>query len=506
VPPGVSTNAMVQGDLGSYSAGLLPSLLSMTNWASNIATGGNTQQAAPYDVSGTGMQGPLGFNTQTGLALTNEGGGDFRGFTGGDQATTVSAGGGQSSQAPGSTTSGTGTASGGTMAQVLQAYQKMFGTTPPGLNDGTIAFDQSQTTPLDPYQLQGTLPTPSGGTITLGQLLSGGGATGMVASPGMKLDSSASGTQAAGTPTSTSSLLGPFLSEAWNSILGMSGLQQNTADFTKTAEAQSGQLYNEGQNLLTSGGNLLTQGGNMVNQATTGSGLYPSQQAYVDQAVTSGQTSVDSQLAAEGLGSSTSDVMLKNQVAEAGAATAGQLLQGNISAGQAEQQIGISEQQTAQQQINLAQAAQKIALGGQELSLAEQTALEQEASGLQQQMWTQAMQGYGVLGQMIQTSLQAFGYSSQSLSQYTQASETNAQVAASLQAAQEQAANQSSSSLGAGLGSLFGGGSGGSGGLLGSLGSLFGGIGGTVAGAGAVGGGALAGSGIGAIAGAVLAA
>ena len=55
----------------------------------------------------------------------------------------------------------------------------------------------------------------------------------------------------------------------------------------------------------------------------TGTGLFGTQQAYIDQAVQSGQAAVQQQLASMGLGESTQKAMLQNQVAQAGAATAG---------------------------------------------------------------------------------------------------------------------------------------------------------------------------------------
>ncbi len=298
-------------------------------------------------------------------------------------------------------------------------------------------------------------------------------------------------------------LLGPFLSRAWNTIgqelqgTGMfPGLMQQTQGLTDAATAQSQRFMGQGDQLLSSGQGLLgagqrivgqgqdvfKQGQGMLTDATTGAGLYPSQKAFVDQAVQSQKTSLAAQLASEGLGSSTMLQQMKGQADLSGAATAGQLVQGNISAAQAQEQLGLGQQQAgleqqqvglgqesqAQQQYNLGQASQKIALGGQELSLGEQAALTQElaaissqSSGLQNQMWSQAMQGYGMFGQIMQTALGAYGYSMQGYSQIIGASSANASAALQAQMASAQSQSQGMSSMMGGLGQLLG--SGGSG-------------------------------------------
>lgn len=71
----------------------------------------------------------------------------------------------------------------------------------------------------------------------------------------------------------------------------------------------------------------------------TGTGLFGSQAAYINQAVSSGEAAVQQQLASMGLSSSTQNAMLQNQVAQSGAATAGQLVQGNLQLSEGQQNL-----------------------------------------------------------------------------------------------------------------------------------------------------------------------
>jgi len=79
---------------------------------------------------------------------------------------------------------------------------------------------------------------------------------------------------------SSGSILGPFLQNAWDAIQAEgAGANQLGGEGT--------QLFNEGQGMIgpanatiAEGGSILNQGQGMVNQATSGTGLYPSQQAF----------------------------------------------------------------------------------------------------------------------------------------------------------------------------------------------------------------------------------
>ena len=273
--------------------------------------------------------------------------------------------------------------------------------------------------------------------------------------------------------------LGPSLQTAWNQIQSIAPIETQTQALTNQATQQSTGLYQQGAKLFNQGQSyeaqaqgILNQGQDLLHQATTGSGLFPSQQAYVNQAVQAEQTQLGAQLAAEGLGSSTAAQVLKGQAAQQGAATAGQLVQGNIAA--AQQQIALSQQQAAlgQNQItaaqnaqNLAQGAQKIALQGQALSTGEAQAMAALAAGFQAQTWQESMQAYQTLGQMMSTTGALYGIDVTGYSNILQAEIAQGQMSLEAALGNAQASIGSMQSLGSGLGSLLGSGSGGSGGL-----------------------------------------
>ena len=300
--------------------------------------------------------------------------------------------------------------------------------------------------------------------------------------------------------------LGPYLGQAWGAIgqqeqatQQMAPIQAETAALNQFAMNQANQLNTQGQaqigqgeNILGQGGNILSQGEGilgqgqtMLNQATTGSGLFPSQQAMINEAVQSEQTQIATQLGAEGLSKSTQLASLQGEAAIAGAGQAGGLVQGNISAanqtmgvginqeqvGISQEQAGMSQEQIGQNAISLSQAAQKLALGAQTLSVGEQSALVSEyaniasqSASLQAQTWSQALQGYGMLGSMIQASAQSYGYSLQAYEGILQAETQQAQIQAQMDTAAAQADAQGTSSIFSGLGSLLGGASKGGGG------------------------------------------
>jgi hypothetical protein len=412
IPPGLLQSLSSESGLGSFGTSLFNPLASMTNWASNIATGGASTPIAPSQETmiqtgpsitiGTG--GPPGhdqwstsFDPQTGqITFTNsQTGGTFQQWYGSPQA-----------------------------QQYIPAAQ------------------------LDAW----------------GKLYQNRGAT------------SAGGTNAG---------MGPQLDAAWNQILSIPGLEAQTQAFTNTETTQGNTLFGQGETLYG-------KGVTMLDQATTGEGLFPSQKAFVDQAVAAEQANAQQTLEAEGLGTSTASAVLKGEAQQQGAATAGQLVQGNIAA--ADQTIA-----AGQNQINLAQTAQKLALAGQELSLGETQTMAQLALGFQGQMWQEAIQGFGTIGQIMSAVGNIYGIDVSGYSAIMNAGVSVQQITAQQQEAQAQLAAQAASSQGQGLGGLFssllgggGGGGGGLGGLFGSIGGLFGaGAAGTGA---AVGGSAIAGT------------
>ena len=475
VPSGIGQNAVSLSQLGAYGAGYLPALTSMANWASAIATGGNTTQANPFNEIGAGntplANKTLGYTSNLGAALSQE----SQTF-GGSGGTGVTGQGGSS------------TAAGGTTAQGGQ-----FPATPqviPGTNNGLMGFlgtpftsNGGQYTPVydqNTQQLIGTIDPQ--GKYDPGSIMPG-------LAPQMYQGSAANTMPAQQNPAaqgggSSGSILGPFLQNAWDAIQAEgAGANQLGGEGT--------QLFNEGQSMIGPANATLAQGNQMVNQATTGTGLFPSQQAFVDQATKSQQAAIQQQMASEGLTSSTQNAQLKGEAAQQGAATAGALIQGNIAAGQA--QIGLGDQQ-----LSLAENWSQLGVATQQAAISAISNMATQSAGLQQQAWSQAMQGYGMIGQFLQTSMAGFGESSQSLGLELSASTAQAQLNAGVQAQQAQASSSGMSSLLGSLGSLLGGsGGGGSGGLIGSLGGLIGGAG---AGAGIAAGGAAAAAGAGGVA------
>jgi hypothetical protein len=264
------------------------------------------------------------------------------------------------------------------------------------------------------------------------------------------------------------SLLGPILS---NEQAAMGGAEANIGNL--------GTLFGQGQSILSKGQSILGTGTNMVDQARN-KGLFPSQQAEINQAVSSQQAAINQQLSNEGLGSSTVNAGLQGQAKMSGAAAAGQLIQGNIQLGESEQQIGEGEQQIGA----------GLSLNAQQAMYSQFMGIANQSQSLQAQMYSEALQGEGELGQMMNATLQPFGYSMQTQQDVLQANtqEATLQTNASMGAASASAAGFSS--LMGGLGSLLGGSGsgGGTGGLLGSLGSSLGGLlGGSAGGVGALG-------------------
>ena len=518
VPSGIGQNSVSLSQLGAYGAGYLPALTSMANWASYIATGGNTTQANPFNAIGGGNAGlanqTVGYTQNLGATLgqesptfSNTGGYNPPSVTGITNVGSSAFGGSGGTGVIGS--GGSATASGGTNAQ-----GGMFPATPqviPGTNNGVMGFMGNSFTsggvsytPVydqNTQQLIGTVNNSTGkynpGSIEPGlapQMYQGQG--GGVSMPAQQAPASTGG--------SSGSILGPFLQNAWDAIQAEgAGANQLGGEGT--------QLFNEGQSLIgpanatiAEGESILGQGQGMVNQATSGTGLYPSQQALVNQTVQSQQAAIQQQMASEGLTSSTQNAQLQGQAAQQGAATAGALIQGNIAAGQAQEGIGQAQIGLGDQQLSLAENWSQLGVATQQAAISAITTMASQSAGLQSQAWNQAMQGYGMIGQFLQASMAGFGESNTGLGMELQASETQAQLNAGIAQQQAAASSQGMSSLLGSVGQLLGGSGGSGGGLIGSLGGLLGGGGGAAVGAaGAAGATALgAAGGLGAVAGA----
>lgn len=412
VPAGIYQGAASETGLGQYATSLLNPLASMTNWAANLASGGNATPI-PTSQSALGQAGPTvtfsggpkpwtsSFNPQTGL-ITYTGDNPSQQFTMSITDYTPSAANAQPNAQGGGNPGAFGNIPGSTLSQWYNDYQQA----------------QSNT---------------SAGGVPSGSLTS-------------------------------ESALGPFLSTTWNAIQAQEGLPAQMTPIEQQTAALNTQATNQA-------GSEYATGNSMLQQATTGSGLFPSQAAYVNEAKESGETGAAAELSALGLSNSTMAPQLKEQADLAAAATAGTLVQGNISAAQQEQSLG--------------NATNNIALGAQTLEVGEQQAvydmyagIAQESQGFQTNLWNEAMAGYGALGSMLSTAASSYGYSLQGYASILQASQTQAQIAAQQQQAADQADASSSSALLGGLGKILGGLGGAGGAAGGSLGASLGAAGG----------------------------
>jgi hypothetical protein len=437
IPAGISQTIGSTSGLGGYASALLNPLAGMTNWAANLASGGAAgqipsfksvaQQPGPqvqFDNKGAGGSNLWNsvFDPTTGLVT-------FTNAHAPQQTFTENINGGQLGNLP---------------SQVVEQWRS--------------DYSQHQTN-----QNQSNKGDAPGGVGVGGTSLSPDSYNSL-----LKQGWTAEQLQSQFPAKSSQSLqdqLGPFLGSAWNAIETQKGLPAKMAP----VEAQTSALANEAQG---EGASLMGQGQSELNMATTGSGLFPSQQAYITEARQTGETGAAAELAKLGLSNSTMAPQMKEQADLAAAGTAGQLVQGNI--------------QAAQNTIALGQASQKIALGAQTLETGEQqavfemySAIAQESEQFQRNLWDEALSGYGALGSIIGTAAGAYGVSLQGYQQMLSALEANAQIQA--QADQQAAQADASSSAG----------------LLGGLGKILGGLGGAAGGA-AAGGGLAAGGAAGA--------
>jgi hypothetical protein len=302
------------------------------------------------------------------------------------------------------------------------------------------------------------------------------------------------GAGTAGSGAFTAANAGPLLSQAYSDIQQqqaatgkLSDLMNQSEAFAKAAQAQAKQLYGRGYDELSKADQQIVQANALVKMTTTGEGLFPAQQAMIEQARASEETQLESTLGTAGLGQSSQLAQLRGAADLGAAATAGQLQQGNIQAAEQVLAGALGQQAGAQKTIDLSQTASKLALGGMTLEAGEQQQLVTELAnitaqslGMQQQMWKEAMEGYGLMGSIIDQSSKAYGYSLDAYKSTLSALEQHAQTQVGLQEAQMKADQQSTSDLFTGLGTLFGQqgvfGSGGAGSsLLGGIGGLFGG-------------------------------
>jgi|SRR5271166_6238250 len=425
-PAGLYQTAASTTGLGQYATSLLDSVSSMTNWASSLASGGHSSSIPSYASSAVqagpqvsfGGKGNLwnsSFDPSTGLVTYTNPANPNQTFTENIVA--------QNAQ-------------GNLPANIQQQWQNDYyqhqQAAASGGGNSTTGWSQAVTS--------GTLPTGITNQQALDFYQAKNG------QPAPNLQTAINYFNQEGSTAAGQNPLGPFLSQAMGAIQGQENQISQTQNFVNETGQEGTKLINQGESMLT--------------QATTGTGLYPSQQAMIDEAVSSEKTNLSSALGGAGLGKSTQLTELQSEADLAGAATGGQLVQQNITA--------------AQQQIALGQASQKLSLAGQTLTQGEQAAIVQELQSLQTNFWTEAMQGYGALGSIIDSAGKSYGISLSAYNDVLQSEEANAANQTELAKAQLSADTSSSNSLMGALGSLFGqGGSGSS--LLGSVGGAIGG-------------------------------
>jgi len=204
------------------------------------------------------------------------------------------------------------------------------------------------------------------------------------------------------------------------------------------------------------------------------SGLYPQQQALIDQQTKATQAATTQQPANLGWGPSTQGTLLSGEIGQAGAAAAGQLIQGNLQIAQAAQGI-------AQNWAKLGMGEQTLSMSEQEQQFSQTQQLAAQLATAQSQFFSEGMQGYGLFGQMLNQVLSSYGLETSALSDVTNASLQQAEIAAQIEtASMSQQSSASSSAFGA-LGSLFtplgiGGAAGGGGSIAGAAIGAIGGI------------------------------
>jgi hypothetical protein len=197
----------------------------------------------------------------------------------------------------------------------------------------------------------------------------------------------------------------------------------------------------------------------------------------IDSQVNSERAMMNQRLAGMGLGNSTMGTELNAEIGLQGAATGGQLEQGNIQLLQGEQgllQAGDTQVHNMQKDV----FGQQAIMQGQQQSIFNQFGqMATQSQAVQTELFNQAMQGYGMVGSFLNNALAPYGMSMQGYGQQLQAEAQSAANATSLLTSQMQSQSSQAGMMGGlfqGLGSLFGSGGGG-GGILGSLGGLFGG-------------------------------
>lgn len=440
--PGETTQQQTLTDLASYESSMLPTFESMGNWAANLATGGAATPITalyagqePYQTNqlATSPQGwAPGINTLSSLGgATGESSG-----VAGLPGSNISAYGTPSKNDPSGSFLGASPVS-GQFADLKPVYDS--GGQYIGYQNPEGQFFSSQSISAQGLGVPGFALPPS--------VLQGGGGGGQAAPP------------SGGATQGTTGLTGPgsALNTEWQNILNaegvipqISGIEQQTAQSGQQIAGLQGSVNQEVAAL----------------QPTQTGQLLPGQQALIDAQVKSGQSQLNQQLASMGLGKSTMGTELGAEIGLQGAATGGQLEQGNI--------------QLLQGAQNLSATVQKLALGQQQLSLGEQdmmfnqfSQIAQQAGGVQSQLYSEALQGYGMLGNVLNSITSAYGVNVQAYGDELNAEAARASDQTSLQVAELQSQQSQASMMGglfSGIGSILG--AGGSSGIGASLGGL----------------------------------
>jgi len=314
----------------------------------------------------------------------------------------------------------------------------------------------------------GTGPQYSGGQ--------GGWSSGAVNPYGGNLLGGGTGTSGGGTGWGGGGTWGPSINP-WVSGLeqGLGGMQgligqemgaiPQLQGYQNWFQDQSGQEFGYAGKELSTANQEANRAYDLQTQLAHSGGLFPDQQALIKAQVEAGQNQVAQQLSSQGLGQSTMGKELGAEIGLQGAATGGQLIQGNQQVvtgayGAASQQYSVANQANA-----IGNAAVGTAFAGQQqffnelANLGQQNLQFGEANmQAQQQFFSQALQGYGASGQALNNVLAPYGYQLQDYQAMMSGALGNAQIQAGLQSSAMQSQATGLSGLFSGLSSLIGGG------------------------------------------------
>lgn len=325
---------------------------------------------------------------------------------------------------------------------------------------------------------------PGGGGVGSGGLFTGGAGTGGTTGTGTTGGTTGTG-DIGGVANLFAGGLGgnPWATGVEESLQSQANALPGMSNYANLLQSEAGTEFGNAQGEFGTAGTELSNAGTefayaqqLQQELQRNKGLFPDQQALIQAQVNAGQNQTAQQLASQGLSQSTMGKELASEIGLQGAATGGQLIQGNLGLvnqayGTANQAYSTANQaySTANQANQIANLANGTALSGQGQFFQELASIGQQSLTAQSEFFQQAMSGYGGAGAALQNVLNPYGYQLQDYGSIISGSLGNAQIMAGLQNTSTQAQASGLSGLFSGLGSLLGGSSSG-GGLLGGLG------------------------------------